>query len=141
MRILSVVSLIVLAAAALAACTTPAHAGGPLPCHGIEGATGGAITPMAYMANPEPKCATFKKPVVAMSYVNLNDKSLVALSITEMVGDRIEIGYAADRLGLGKLARRHPRRDPPSTLTEPTSGCTTSMCGTCWSRKARALPA
>jgi hypothetical protein len=81
----------------------PTQAGPPLPFHTIEGVGGGAITPMAYLVNPEPSCALFKKPAVAMSFVNLDDKNLQAMTVTEMIGERIEFGYAANRLGLGDL--------------------------------------
>jgi len=96
------VSAAILAAMVLGV-STSALAGPPLPFHTIEGVGGGAITPIAYLVNPEPDGALFKKPAVAMSFVNLADKNLTALTITEMVGDRIEIGYAADRLGMGTL--------------------------------------
>jgi hypothetical protein len=77
----------------------------PLPFHTIEGVGGGAITPMAYLVNPEPRYegALFGKPAVAFSYVNMGRKNLDAFTITETFAGRIELGYAADRLGLGTL--------------------------------------
>ncbi|MEN6493975.1 MAG: DUF3034 family protein, partial [Thermoguttaceae bacterium] len=89
-------------AAAVAPPTVP-EKGPPLPFHSIEGVGGGAITPMAYLVNPGPEGTIWGKPAVAMSYVNLNHKNLDALTITETIFGRIELGYAADRLGLGTL--------------------------------------
>ncbi|MBN2294149.1 MAG: DUF3034 family protein [Pirellulales bacterium] len=85
--------------------TTAAYAAPPLPFHTIEGVGGGAITPMAYLVNPEPRFegAMLGKPAVAFSYVNMGKKNLDALTITETIGGRLELGYAADRLGLGTL--------------------------------------
>lgn len=77
--------------------------GPPLPFHTIEGVGGGAITPMAYLVNPAPDDQVFGKPAVAASYVGLGSKNLDALTITENILGRIEIGFAADRLGLGTL--------------------------------------
>lgn len=75
----------------------------PLPFHTIEGVGGGAITPMAYLVNPAPEGKFFGTPAVASSYVGLGRKNLDALTITENLGGRIELGFAADRLGLGTL--------------------------------------
>jgi len=82
-----------------------AYAAPPLPVHTIEGVGGAAITPMAYLVNPEPrcKCAVLGKPSFAMTYVNMGRKNLDAFSITETLGERIEFGYAANRLGLGTV--------------------------------------
>ena len=85
--------------------TAGVYAAPPLPFHTIEGIGGGAITPMAYLVNPEPlsEGAVFGKPAVALSYVNIGMKNLDVISVTETLGGRIELGYAADRLGLGTL--------------------------------------
>jgi hypothetical protein len=80
-----------------------ASAAPPLPLHTIEGVGGALFTPMAYLVNPEPECACLKCPAFAMSYANLGDKNLDAFTVTRMVGDRIEFGYGANRLGLGTL--------------------------------------
>ena len=82
-----------------------ADAAPPLPFHTIEGVGGGLLTPMAYLVNPEPEGALFGKPSVALSYANMNDKNLDAISVTETFGGWIEFGYAANRLGLGSLPR------------------------------------
>ncbi len=77
----------------------------PLPVHTIEGVGGGAITPMAYLVNPEPRFegATFGKPSGSSTYCNLGQKNLNSIAITETLGGRIEFGYAANRFGLGTL--------------------------------------
>jgi hypothetical protein len=75
----------------------------PLPFHTIEGYGGGAITPMAYLINPGPEGTFLSKPSFALSYVGLGHKNLSAITITETVCERVEIGYGADRLGLGTL--------------------------------------
>ena len=77
--------------------------GPPLPFHTIEGYGGGAITPMAYLVNPGPADTTFGKPAGAMSFVGLGSKNLDALTVTETLFGRVELGYGADRLGLGTL--------------------------------------
>jgi hypothetical protein len=77
--------------------------GPPLPFHTIEGYGGGAITPMAYLVNPGDECTLFGKPAGAMSFVGLGSKNLDALTVTETLFGRVELGYGADRLGLGTL--------------------------------------
>ena len=54
----------------------------PLPFHCIEGYSGGAITPLAYLCNagdPEQFCS---KPSVAYSFVNIGSKELQVFSVT-----------------------------------------------------------
>lgn len=75
----------------------------PLPFHTIEGCGGGAITPTAYLANPTPDSKGAGKPSFAVSYVNLGDKSLTALTLTETFKGRVELGFGADQLQLGSL--------------------------------------
>ena len=77
--------------------------GPPLPFITIEGAGGGAFTPMAYLVNPAGECETWGKPSVAMDYIGLGRKNLDALLVTENLLGRIEFGFGADRLGLGTL--------------------------------------
>ena len=87
---------------------SPAPAKGPpLPFHDIEGYGGGAITPIAYLVNATPHIDGFLGyPAVAGSYVNLGEKNLVALTATETLFGRVELGYGADRLDLGRLPNR-----------------------------------
>ena len=75
----------------------------PLPFHSIEGYGGGSITPMAYLVNPGSKDDFFGHPSVALSTVFMGQKNLQALSITETLFQRIELGYSLERLGLGTL--------------------------------------
>ena len=100
------------ATAAAAASNAPAPApaadpapekGPPLPFHTIEGYGGGAITPMAYLVNAGDECTLFGKPAGAMSFVGLGSKNLDALTVTETLYGRVELGYGAERLGLGTL--------------------------------------
>ena len=75
----------------------------PLPFFTIEGMGGGSITPMAYLISPHPVGSFWGKPAVALSYVNLGQKSLDSIGVIETINGRVEFGYAADRLGLGTL--------------------------------------
>jgi hypothetical protein len=77
--------------------------GPPLPFITIEGAGGGAFTPMAYLVNPAGPCDVWGKPSMAYDYIGLGRKNLDALLVTENLLGRIEFGFAADRLGLGTL--------------------------------------
>ncbi len=85
----------------------PVQAGAPCPFHNIEGVSGGAITPMACLVNADsrPEGAVFGKPAVALSYVNIGQKNLDAITFTQTAWSRVEFGYAANRLGLGTLPR------------------------------------
>lgn len=75
MKMLKILAVILATVAAVQfaarACAAP-----PLPCHTIEGVGGGAITPMAYLVNPEPEGAVFGKPAFAVSYASMGHKSL-----------------------------------------------------------------
>jgi hypothetical protein len=84
-------------------CPPPPEKGPPLPFITIEGQGGGAITPMAYLVNPAPEGTIFGKPSVAMDYIGLGRKNLDTLLVTENLYGRFELGFAADRLGLGTL--------------------------------------
>lgn len=75
----------------------------PLPVHTIEGVGGGGITPMAYLVNPGKEGCLFGKPAASLSYVNLGQKNLDSIAVTETFLQRIEFGYAANRFGLGTL--------------------------------------
>lgn len=75
----------------------------PLPFHTIEGYGGGAITPFAYLVNPGSEDCVWGAPSAALSFVNARQKDLTALTVTETLFGRIELGYGGDRLGLGTL--------------------------------------
>ena len=80
--------------------------GVPLPFHCIEGYSGGAITPMAYLCN-YCNCGCGGKhmtaPAVSYSYVNLSTKHLHTFAVTQTFWNRIELGYAMNQLWLGSL--------------------------------------
>ena len=79
--------------------------GAPLPFHSIEGVSGGAITPMAYLCNAGPDCDCNKcsKPTAAYTFLNLGSKELHVVSVTQVFFGCIELGYAANFLNLGSL--------------------------------------
>ncbi|MBN2583087.1 MAG: DUF3034 family protein, partial [Planctomycetes bacterium] len=79
--------------------------GAPLPFHSIEGVSGGAITPMAYLCNAGPDCGCTKcsRPSAAYSFVNLGSKEMHVVSVTQVFFGCIELGYAANFLNLGSL--------------------------------------
>jgi hypothetical protein len=81
----------------------PRAEGPPLPFHTIEGYGGGAITPMAYLVNPGPADQILGPPSFALSNVIIGRKNLQALSVTETLFGRVELGYALDRFGIGTL--------------------------------------
>jgi hypothetical protein len=81
----------------------PAQPSPPLPFHSIEGYGGGAITPMAYLVNPGPKGQIFGLPSGAVSNVIMGKKNLQAVTITETLFQRLELGYGLDRFGVGTL--------------------------------------
>jgi hypothetical protein len=86
-----------------AAPEAPPEKAPPLPFITIEGVGGGAITPMAYLVNPGDDCHFFGKPSVAMDAINAGQKNLEMIAVTDTLNQRIEIGYSAERLGLGTL--------------------------------------
>jgi hypothetical protein len=81
----------------------PPHKSPPLPFHSIEGYSGGAITPFAYMCHPGPKGCISSLPSVATTYVNMGSKKLLAFSVTQVLFNRIEFGYALNHLDVGSL--------------------------------------
>ena len=58
---------------------------------------------MAYLVNPAPEGEFFGKPSVAFDMIGLEGKSLNTFMITENLGGRIELGFAADDFGLGSF--------------------------------------
>ena len=58
---------------------------------------------MAYLVNAGSEEDIFGVPSVAFSAVFIGRKNLQALSITETLFQRIELGYSLERLGLGTL--------------------------------------
>jgi len=78
----------------------------PLPFHCIEGYSGGAITPLAYLCN-YCNCGCGGKhltyPTVSYSYMNISTKHLHTFAITQSFYNRIEFGYAVNHLTIGSL--------------------------------------
>ncbi len=75
----------------------------PLPIHTIEGYGGAAITPVAYLVNPGAEGTVVGLPSASYTYVKLGSKDLHAVAVTQTFFRRIELGYAANRFGLGSL--------------------------------------
>lgn len=78
-----------------------ALAGPPLPLHTVEGNSGVFITSTAYLANPPEEGRTFGLPSVSASVAFLEDKDFQSVAVTENLFGKVELGYAAERLGLG----------------------------------------
>ena len=80
--------------------------GVPLPFHSIEGYSGGAITPLAYLCN-YCNCGCNGKhltpPTVSYSFMNISTKRLHTFAVTQSFYNRIEVGYALNQLHLGSL--------------------------------------
>ena len=79
----------------------------PLPFHCIEGYSGGAITPMAYMCN-YCNCGCEDRehlagPSVSYSYMRITSKQLHTVALTQAIRDRVEFGFAVNQLWLGSL--------------------------------------
>lgn len=84
----------------------PAAAKGPppLPLHGIEGYGGIAITYSAYLTNPAADGKLFGKPSIGVGTVFTGNGDFLGFStITETIGNRLELGYGVDRLYLSGL--------------------------------------
>ena len=80
----------------------------PLPFHCIEGYSGGAITPMAYLCNAEKRdgCPDWLGlPSVAYTFWNIGSKELHVVSVTQPFLKRFEFGYAYMNLDTGSLFR------------------------------------
>ncbi len=76
----------------------------PLPLHGIEGSGGVFSTYTAYLVNPAREGKVFGLPSLGEAYVSLgNGRHLSALTLTETLWDRLELGYAFDYFTLGDL--------------------------------------
>ena len=75
----------------------------PLPFHCIEGYSGGAITPMAYICNGWCSKDCCRGPVVSYSFLNIGSKEMSVFAVTQPLFGRFEIGYAYNYLNLGSL--------------------------------------
>jgi len=83
--------------------TPPETAGPPpIPLLTIEGYSGGAITPMAYIANGDYE-GPIGMPVGAYTFINMGNKRLHAVSVMVPLFDRFEFSYAYNRFALGSM--------------------------------------
>ena len=89
---------------ASAAKEEPAAEPPPLPLHTIEGVGGIFATSSAYLVNPAKEGKLFGKPSLGTAFVYLGyGRWLGALTATETLGDRLELGYGWNYLDLGDL--------------------------------------
>jgi hypothetical protein len=76
----------------------------PLPCLAIEGNGGLFSTYAAYLTNPAPAGEIFGLPKVSYTYVNLgHSRDINSFGITETLWNRLEFGYAYNRMDVGDL--------------------------------------
>jgi len=75
----------------------------PLPFHCIEGYSGGAITPLAYICNASCSKDCCGKAVVSYSFLNIGTMEMQVFAVTQPLFNRFEIGYAYNYLNLGSL--------------------------------------
>ena len=83
------------------ALSSMAYAGAPLPLHNIEGNSGVYLTTTAYLVNPPAEGEVLGLPSFSISTVFIDQKDLQAYCLTENILGRIEVGFGAQRLGLG----------------------------------------
>jgi hypothetical protein len=79
--------------------------GPPLPLHTIEGVGGLVLTPTAYLVNPGPPGTKVGKPAFAAHFAMIGDRDFEAASMTWTFFERLELGYAINRLALDDLDR------------------------------------
>lgn len=76
----------------------------PLPLHGIEGYGGIAITYSAYLTNPATDGNLFGKPSIGAGTVFTDNGDFLGFAtITETIGNRLELGYGFDSFYLSGL--------------------------------------
>ena len=75
----------------------------PIPLHSIEGTSGIFMTPTAYIANPPHLHKWFGMPSVSATYIKLGHKDVRSTAVTWALHERLELGYAYERLDLGPL--------------------------------------
>lgn len=78
--------------------------GPPLPLHTIEGTGGLVLTPTAYLVNPGFDLS-LGKPSVSAQAVWVGHKDMQNLAATWTLWERVELGYAVNRLGLDDFPR------------------------------------
>ncbi len=101
-------AIVLLAALALAPCGTFAQEAAeeppPLPLHTIEGVGGLVLTPTAYLVNPPGEGDRCGKPAFGAHAVWVGNRDLQAFTMTWSPCERVELGYAFNRFGIGDLA-------------------------------------
>jgi hypothetical protein len=100
-----VVCLLIMSVSAVSAAEEEAQQGPPFPLHSIEGVGGLPITPSAYLVNPGEEGELFGKPAVSLQTVWVGEKDMQVLAATWTWFQRLELGYAVNRLGLDDLDR------------------------------------
>ena len=76
----------------------------PLPFHSVEGMGGAFAVPSAYLVNPGAPGGVFGLPSVGGMHVHLgNGRVLDALTLTETLWGRLELGYGLDHFDAGDL--------------------------------------
>jgi len=88
-----------------AAPEAPDAKGAPLPLHTLEGSGGVLLTEIAYIVNPAPKGHLLGDPAASLTYVGAGAKSIQDVALTEAVGNRVEVGFAASRFDTGSFRR------------------------------------
>lgn len=84
--------------------TVVAEEGPPLPLHQIEGNGGILATLSAYLVNPPAEGEFLGLPALGFAYIALgHGQDLQALTVTEAVTNRVELGYGYNNLNLGNL--------------------------------------
>ncbi len=81
----------------------PDAKGAPLPLHTIEGSGGVLLTEIAYIVNPAPKGKLFGDPSTSLTYVGAGEKNVDTFALTEALGKRVEVGFAASRFDAGSF--------------------------------------
>ncbi len=95
-RISAILSVLI-----LLLCMGTAHAGPPLPFHSIEGNSGVFITSTAYLANAPEEGKIAGRPSFSMTGAFIGEKQFQAVALTQNFYGIFELGYAAERIGLG----------------------------------------
>ena len=81
--------------------------GPPLPLHSIEGTGGIFATHTAYLVNPPRNGDLFGLPAVEATYVNVGrGRFLTALTATENIAGRVELGFGWEHFDLGDLPEK-----------------------------------
>ncbi len=79
----------------------------PLPIHAAEGVGGLWLTHSAYFVNPPVAGKIMGKPSMGAMYVNLGHEKYIDLfSMTQTIGNRVELGYSCIRAHLGDLPQK-----------------------------------